>query len=419
VYRTPTTTGATWIGVIAQFAFPQLTFSLSPLRGYAISRTLSRIGSADGCRGQDPTDAPDWIGSPLQLGMADGRDYVTGTAVGAPLTVLVAAALGPFVGVAFYVLGLVRHRIWLRVRRIVTRMRGRPVRARTATPSFSVTECSVAAASGAATLMATAAAVVSQAAAAAAVLRAAEGAVDGTPSWYPAVSLVTAILSVLLPMAALHAAWVWGGATFIRSAPMLRVHTARVFRRGALRGDRKRTVEVGAVGEWVSEGHGPADAEGASQTTTTALRAAGEALYGDYRGGGHGYGYLVVAQFVTASQALQGIAQAAGEFVERGGGGDGGAWASCTVAAWTQLAVMALCTAVLLWTRPHRVRRNYYAELLPTAVQTGLCAGVAVLATRRWTPNATIAAWLGAAVDATSMLQPILSICLAALDGFS
>jgi hypothetical protein len=214
-------------------------------------------------------------------------------------------------------------------------------------------------------------------------------------------------------MAALHAAWVWGGATFIRSAPMLRIHGARVFRRGALRSDRKRTVDVGAVGEWVADAHSAADPYGPSRATT-ALGAAGEALYGDYRGGGYGYGYvyLAVAQFVTASQALQGVAQASGEFVD-------GAWASCTVAAWTQLAVMTLCTAVLLWTRPHRVRRNYYAELLPTAVQTGLCAAVAILATRRWAPNATIAAWLGAAVDVTSMLQPVLSICLAALDGFS
>jgi hypothetical protein len=353
------------------------------------------------------------------MGMADGRDYVTGTAVGAPLAILVAAALGPFVGIVFYLFGIVRSRMWIRIRRIVGPVRSSPVRALPAAPTFHAAECAVAAASGSAALMATAAAVVSQSAAAAAVLRAAEGAVDGTPSWYPAVAVVTAVLSVLLPMSALHAAWLWGGATFIRSAPMLRVHGARVFRRGALRGDRKRTIDVGAVGEWVTGAHGLADAHGASQATTTALRAAGEALYGDYRGGGYGYGYLAVAQFVTASQALQGVAQAAGEFVERGGGGDGGAWASCTVAAWTQLAVMTLCTAVLLSTRPHRVRRNYYAELLPTAVQTGLCAAVAILATRRWAPNATIVAWLGAAVDVTSMLQPVLSICLAGVDALS
>jgi ornithine cyclodeaminase/alanine dehydrogenase-like protein (mu-crystallin family) len=52
-------------------------------------------------------------------------------------------------------------------------------------------------------------------------------------------------------------------------------------------------------------------------------------------------------------------------------------------------------------------------------VQTGLCAAVAILATRRWAPNATIVAWLGAGVDATSMLQPLLSICLAGLDALS
>jgi hypothetical protein len=318
------------------------------------------------------------------------------------------------VGVVFYLLSVVRSRVWIRIRRIVGPVRGRPVRV-SAAATFFAAECLVAATSGAAALMATAAAVVSQSAAAAAVLRAAEGAVDGTPSWYPAVAVVAAVVSALLPMAALHVAWVWGGATFIGSAPMPRVHGARVFRRGALRSDRKRTVDVGAVGEWVTDAHGLADVQGASQATT-ALRAAGEALYGDYRGGGYGHGYLIVAQFVTASQALQGVAQAAGEFVERGGEGDGGAWASCTVAAWTQLAVMALYTAVLLLTRPHRVRRNYYAELLPAAVQTGLCAAVAILATRRWTPNATIVAWLGAAVDVTSMLQPVLAVGLVVLD---
>jgi hypothetical protein len=86
------------------------------------------------------------------------------------------------------------------------------------------------------------------------------------------------------------------------------------------------------------------------------------------------------------------------------------------VAAWAQVAVMALCSAVLQATRPHRVRRNFYAEVLPTVVQTGLCAGVAVLATRLRTPNATIAALIGSGIDAASMMQPILSFSLALLD---
>jgi hypothetical protein len=60
---------------------------------------------------------------------------------------------------------------------------------------------------------------------------------------------------------------------------------------------------------------------------------------------------------------------------------------------------------------PHLLRGRlkpptyYYAELLPAAVQTGLCAAVAIMATRRCTPNATIVGGGG-----------VLAVALVALD---
>jgi hypothetical protein len=164
-----------------------------------------------------------------------------------------------------------------------------------------------------------------------------------------------------------------------------------------------------AAGDWIPiSATGVPTERGALLLMAAMSHAAGDALYGDYVGGS---GFLAAAQFITASQALQGVAQAAGEFGPPGS-------ESCMVAAWAQLAVMTICTAVLLWTRPHRVRRNYYAELLPTAAQTGLCAAVAILAARRSSPNATIAAWLGVALEVTCMLQPALAVSLALFDAF-
>jgi hypothetical protein len=390
---------------VAQFAFPQVSLSLAPLRGYAITRTLSRIGTADGCRGQDPTAPPDWLSSPLQLGMAEGRDYVTGTAVGAPVVVVLAACVGPFVGVAFYFLGLARSRLWHQMRRAILRSR-RWRLPRSAVSVFSGDKCAVAAASGAATLMAMAAAVVSQAAAATAVLRVAEGAVNGTPGWYPAAAAVGAVASVLLPMVALHVAWVWSRAMYIPAVHRTRVDGVGAFRpRGLRRGGGQR---IGIAGEYmplaaVTDPLLPV----APPMSTVMFHAAGEALYNDYRGGG--YGMLAVAQFVVASQALQGIAQSAGEFTDD-------ARASCINAACAQLTVMAVCTIVLLWLQPHRVRRNFYAELIPTAMQAGLCALVVILAARRWTVNATISAGVEAGIEATSMLQPLLSMATVLFD---
>jgi hypothetical protein len=407
VGRTRTATAATWIGVVAQFALPQVSLSLAPLRGYAITRTLSRIGTADGCRGQDPTAPPDWLSSPLQLGMADGRDYVTGTAVGAPVMVVLAACAGLFVGVVFYLLGLVRSRLWLCVRRTVSKWRGHHL-PRSNTSVFSVEGCAVAAASGGATLMATAAAIVSQAAAAAAVLRLAEGAVDGTPDWYPAAAAIGAAASVLLPMAALHVAWVWGGAMYVRRTRQMRVRGAAPLDASIL----KRNFAIGALGKWRT-----AAADGPLTATRSVYRvawnAAGETLYNDYCGGG--YGMLAVAHFVIASQALQGVAQSAGEFV-RGADAAAAARASCTAAASAQLFLMVGVTAVLQTARPQRVHRNYYSELLPTITQVGLCVLVVLLAERRSTSDTSNTAQVATAVDVTSMLQPVMSIALTLLD---
>jgi hypothetical protein len=402
VVRTRAAIAATWLGAVAQFAFPQVTFSLAPLRGYAITRTLSRIGTANGCRGQDPTAPPDWLSAPLQLGMVDGRDYVTGTAVGAPLVVVLAACVGLFAGVVFYLLGVARSRLWLQLHRMVSGWRGRRTQKKSNVSTCSVESCAVAAASGGATLMTAAAAIVSQSAAAAAVLRVAEGAVEDTPGWYPAAAVVGAAASVLLPVAALHVAWVGGGAMYVRWTRPMRLRSAEAFRTGGL----KHSFALGALGEWQASAAKPLSA------TRSILRVmwdeAGETLYRDYCGGG--YAKLAVAHFVVTSQALQGMAQAAGEFVS-------GARASCIAAASTQLLLMAGVTAVLQWARPHRVHRNYYAELLPTAMQAGLCVLVVLLAARRSTSDFN-RAQVEIAVEIAAMLQPAISVALVFSDAF-
>jgi hypothetical protein len=137
-----------------------------------------------------------------------------------------------------------------------------------------------------------------------------------------------------------------------------------------------------------------------------------EALYGEYRGHAR-----LVAQFVVASQALQGLAEAAGELVPRDH--PDSAWWSCVAASASQLVVMTLCTVLLLWTQPHRTRQNFDAEMLPTGLQAGICAPIALLAARRWVPNATIVALLDAALDASAMLQPLIGVALAVYEAAS
>jgi hypothetical protein len=137
-----------------------------------------------------------------------------------------------------------------------------------------------------------------------------------------------------------------------------------------------------------------------------------EALYGEYRGHAR-----LVAQFVVASQALQGLAQAAGELVPRDV--PDSAWWSCVAASASQLFVMMLCTVVLLWTQPHRTRQNFDAVILLTALQAGICAPVALLAARRWTPNATVVAGLDAALDVSAVLQPAVGVLLAVYEAAS
>jgi hypothetical protein len=130
-----------------------------------------------------------------------------------------------------------------------------------------------------------------------------------------------------------------------------------------------------------------------------------EALYSEYRGHAR-----LVAQFVVVSQALQGLAQAAGELVPRDL--PDSAWWSCVASSASQLGVMALCTVVLLWTQPYRARQHLVAEILPTVLQTGICASVLLLAAWRWAPNEMIVAGLDAAVGASAMLQPLIGIAV-------
>jgi hypothetical protein len=139
-----------------------------------------------------------------------------------------------------------------------------------------------------------------------------------------------------------------------------------------------------------------------------------EALYNEYCGWA-----LAAAEFVVASQALQGVAQAAGEFVARDADGSGPgstAWVSCIAATSAQTVAMALCTGVCLFARPHVRRRNWVAELLPSAAQTGLCLMTLIMAARRGAPNATIVAALEAALEVTGLMQPGLAVALALVD---
>jgi hypothetical protein len=232
--------------------------------------------------------------------------------------------------------------------------------------------------------------------------------------------VVGAIASVLLPMAALHVAWVWGDAVFfVRTVHLIRIRSggAAMFRPGGL---RRRCGPTGTAGEWVASPLLGQETVGARARRPSIVRvmldAVGGSLYGDYRGG-RGYPMLAVAQFIAASQALQGVAQAAGEFATRDG--DDGAHLSCVIAAWSQLAALAICTGVLRWMRPQRSRSNYYAELLPTVTQLGLCVLVVVLATRRWAPNEVVAARVAVALDVSGMLQPVLSVLLSVIDATS
>jgi hypothetical protein len=531
----------TALGVVVQFAIRGIGAPLAGLRASGISSTLRRIGSAEGCRGQDPTAAPEWLTSPLQLGMAGGRDYVVGTAVGAPFVVAIATFVGALVGVATHLLDVC---VWARLRRHLRRSvlapPHPPSEATDTLPAVAPQDDQLerrpwyhderlfaAAAGGAANLMLAASALVSQPAVAAAVLRLAEGPAPGTAGRSYAVgALLCALLSFVLPMAALHLAWprdtTANGLRETRAGinPTPRVQTPSCYRSrsrrervlsaaaffpGGLRQWRRRYL--GDTGFWYAPAPAPAAVTDASSSDAhasntasaargrggvgdirpayavpvqdlldaTLLDAAGltrppddplalllrapshqsaspaaavsdpfdlllppevlpgvqqstrtqrpqrvlsraaadacglawrEALYGEYRGHAR-----LVGQFVVASQALQGLAEAAGELVPRDH--PDSAWWSCVAASASQLVAMSLCTVLLLWTQPHRTRQNFDAEMLPTGLQAGICAPIALLAARRWVPNATIVALLDAALDASAMLQPLIGVALA------
>jgi hypothetical protein len=196
------------VTIAAQFAQARVG-ALTALRAQSVLQSLRRIGSDEGCRGQDPTAVPDWLSSPLGFGMAGGSDYVTGTAVGAPVAVLIAAAVGAAVGVVGHA---VAHLVIYPLRSLVVRAltpAASSKAARVALPSWGRRAQDVLppAAAGAATGMCLMAGVVSQTAAAAATLRLAEGAVAGTPTWYSAAAAVGALATVALPTTALFVAW--------------------------------------------------------------------------------------------------------------------------------------------------------------------------------------------------------------------
>jgi hypothetical protein len=471
----------TGLGVVAQLTFPGLATPLGAVRASGISSTLRRIGSAEGCRGQDATVAPDWLSSPLQLGMAGGRDYVAGTAIGAPLTVLAALPVGAVAGVLCHVVRVV---VWLPFAAYLRRAHfGNKRNTKLSKANLSLHSVRVAAAAGAAQLMLTVTAVVAQPAAAAAVLRLAEGTSSDAalPPWHGPVAMACALVAVLLPMLALHLAWptpARGGCN-VRGAIVYQAlhapyaHATGVpmtLRAGGLRASANRSaLEAAELGKWMDsavptlppsktlplvirpcvasdtptsapradsallllpedavpshesllgEGAGlppqhrqsPSQRSTHTHTTGSVEHAAWrEALYGEYRGHAR-----LVAQFVVASQALQGLAQAAGELVPRAG--PDSAWWSCVASSAAQLCMMALCTVVLLWTQPQVSRRSYGAELLTSALQAGLCAPMLLLAARRASPNAVITAGLNTALNTSALLQPTVAIIFVVYD---
>jgi hypothetical protein len=115
------------------------------------------------------------------------------------------------------------------------------------------------------------------------------------------------------------------------------------------------------------------------------------------------------------------VAQAAGEFVARDSDGAGigsAAWQSCVVAAGAQLGVTAACTAVCLYAPPHRTRRSWVGEMLPTVLQTALCVLVFVLAARRHAPTVLLQDGIDSALDISGFLQPAVAVVLVLADVF-
>jgi hypothetical protein len=92
--RSGTVVAGTGLGIVAALAFPGIGIPLATIRAGGLIASLRRIGSENGCRGQDASEVPEFLNSPLGFGMADGQDYVTGTAVGAPVVVIIAGIVG-------------------------------------------------------------------------------------------------------------------------------------------------------------------------------------------------------------------------------------------------------------------------------------------------------------------------------------
>jgi hypothetical protein len=79
---------------------------------------------------------------------------------------------------------------------------------------------------------------------------------------------------------------------------------------------------------------------------------------------------------------------------------------------------MAACTAVCLWALPHRTRRSWVGEMLPTVLQTALCVLVFVLAARRHAPSVWLQAGIDTALDISGFLQPAVAVGLVLADIF-
>jgi hypothetical protein len=63
----------TWLGILAALLFRGIGVSQATIRASGLSASLRRIGSENGCRGQDAAEVPEFLSSPLGFGMADAQ----------------------------------------------------------------------------------------------------------------------------------------------------------------------------------------------------------------------------------------------------------------------------------------------------------------------------------------------------------
>jgi hypothetical protein len=476
----PTTRGVavagSTLGVVSQFAIRGIISPTAGVRAVSIARLIARLESGGGCGGDDPAVAPDWLSSPLQLRIAG--DYLVGTAVGAPIFVLIGAALGGAIGV----LSVYLRQLW----RTQRQMRG---------GHSAVADYLHSAVVGACRMAICLSMLLVQPAFAAAVTVAAN--VHGlsilprptdadppttiTDGGLAVAAWLCAGLVLLVPCALVAAAAHLCGLELELASPTAhRQKRKRVFvatsknsdgelsvRSAALlaRGGMARGGALTSMGEWKQGVHSqgqrrdPADEQrmeprGQSELTsrslllpdddnsllrfprfvvappaavtpprpvtwaTAACSAAFDAAVAEYRP--HVGYYSVLA---IATQALQGVAQAAGAIIaaySSGGTND----ATCTVAAWANVATLAAAAFFLVWLQPFTAVSAYRAEVLPTWMQLWASVPVALIASQNWGSSSfssstrAVLALADSVAAASSLLQIVVAVVPTVIDAF-